>query len=55
VVDYLGLADQLKKALVSYTESGVQGNHETIIRPRPGCESVCAGTRMPHFETHAVC
>ena len=26
VVDYLGLADQLKKALVTYTESGGQGN-----------------------------
>jgi type I restriction enzyme R subunit len=26
VVDYLGLADQLKKALVNYTESGGQGN-----------------------------
>ena len=26
VVDYLGLADQLKKALITYTESGGQGN-----------------------------
>ena len=26
VVDYLGLADQLKKALVTYTESGGEGN-----------------------------
>ncbi len=26
VVDYLGLADQLKKALVTYTENGGQGN-----------------------------
>ena len=26
VVDYLGLADQLKKALMTYTESGGQGN-----------------------------
>jgi type I restriction enzyme R subunit len=26
VVDYLGLADQLKRALVTYTESGGQGN-----------------------------
>ncbi len=26
VVDYLGLADQLKKALITYTESGDQGN-----------------------------
>ncbi len=26
MVDYLGLADQLKKALVTYTESGGQGN-----------------------------
>ncbi len=26
VVDYLGLADQLKKALIAYTESGGQGN-----------------------------
>jgi type I restriction enzyme R subunit len=26
VVDYLGLADQLKKALVTYTESGGQGD-----------------------------
>jgi len=26
VVDYLGLADQLKKALVTYTDSGGQGN-----------------------------
>jgi type I restriction enzyme R subunit len=26
VVDYLGLADQLKQALVTYTESGGQGN-----------------------------
>ena len=25
VVDYLGLADQLKKALITYTESGSQG------------------------------
>jgi type I restriction enzyme R subunit len=26
VVDYIGLADQLKKALITYTESGGQGN-----------------------------
>jgi type I restriction enzyme R subunit len=26
VVDYLGLADQLKRALATYTESGGQGN-----------------------------
>ncbi len=26
MVDYLGLADQLKKALITYTESGGQGN-----------------------------
>ena len=26
VVDYLGLADQLKKALITYTESGGQGD-----------------------------
>ena len=26
LVDYLGLADQLKKALITYTESGGQGN-----------------------------
>jgi type I restriction enzyme, R subunit len=26
VVDYLGLADQLKKVLITYTESGGQGN-----------------------------
>ena len=26
VVDYLGLADQFKKALITYTESGGQGN-----------------------------
>jgi len=25
-VDYLGLADQLKKALITYTESGGQGD-----------------------------
>ena len=25
-MDYLGLADQLKKALITYTESGGQGN-----------------------------
>ena len=26
VVNYLGLADQLKKALITYTESGGQGD-----------------------------
>ena len=26
MVDYLGLADQLKRALATYTESGGQGN-----------------------------
>ncbi len=26
IVDYLGLADQLKRALATYTESGGQGN-----------------------------
>lgn len=33
VVDYLGLADQLKKALVTYTESGGQG-HQTFDTER---------------------
>lgn len=26
MVDYLGLADQLKKVFITYTESGGQGN-----------------------------
>jgi type I restriction enzyme R subunit len=34
VVDYLVLADQLKKALATYTESGGQGN-PTLTPPKP--------------------
>ena len=35
VVDYLGLADQLKQALAAYTESGGQGSAEHRHRRRP--------------------
>ena len=37
VVDYLGLADQLKKALDKYTESGGQGDPTST----PGKRSLC--------------
>ena len=35
VVDYLGLADQLKQALATYTESGGQGDPDLSTPRRP--------------------
>ena len=35
VVDYLGLADELKQALATYTESGGTGRDGASTRPRP--------------------
>jgi type I restriction enzyme R subunit len=59
VVDYLGLADQLKKALADYTESGGKGKPvfdqeeavEKMLEYYEVCEGMFHGFDYSHFKT----